>query len=398
MSPPERKIGVVLSLGTAQTVAWASSYYLPAILATPIAAELKTSDTTIYAALSGALIVAGLMGPRIGHVIDRVGGRGALSVSNLAFAAGLIVLSQVQSLWMLAAAWLLLGLAMGAGLYEAAFAALTRLYGAQARSPITGITLIAGFASTVGWPITAYLDARFGWRTACLVWTAAHLLVALPLNLLLPRHAAHATKAAPVRKAEPSHPKAEKRAMAILAYVFAATAFVSTGMAAVLPSLLLALGATSAAAVFAAALVGPAQVLARIVEASTMRRVHPLTSTRVATVLHVIGVAFVGFGGPFFIPAFTILYGAGNGIITISRGSLPLALFGPEGFGRRVGVIAMPARICGALAPVMLGYGMQHLGTHVLWISAALSVSALIALGFLGRQAEPPYDAAATPV
>jgi len=76
---------------------------------------------------------------------------------------------------------------MGMGLYDAAFATLTRLYGTAARKPITGITLIAGFASTIGWPISAYLDAHFGWRTACLVWAAVHLLLALPLNLTLPR-------------------------------------------------------------------------------------------------------------------------------------------------------------------------------------------------------------------
>jgi hypothetical protein len=177
---------------------------------------------------------------------------------------------------------------------------------------------------------------------------------------------------------------AETRAMILIAYVFAATGFVSVGLSAMLPSLMQQLGATPAVALVSATLVGPAQVLARIVEASLSRRMHPLTSTRLATVMHPIGAALIAVGGPIIAPAFTILYGAGNGILTIARGTLPLAVFGPVGFGRRVGLLAMPARISGALAPLVLGLLMQSLGANVLWISAALSISAFAAL-FLMR-------------
>jgi hypothetical protein len=172
--------------------------------------------------------------------------------------------------------------------------------------------------------------------------------------------------------------------MILLAYVFAATGFVSVGLSAMLPSLMQQLGATPAVALVSATLVGPAQVLARIIEASLLRRVHPLTSTRLATVMHPIGAALIAVGGPIIAPAFTILYGAGNGILTIARGTLPLAVFGPVGFGRRVGLLAMPARVSGAVAPLVLGLLMQSFGANVLWISAALSVSAFAAL-FLMR-------------
>jgi hypothetical protein len=150
---------VILALGTTQTIAWASSYYLPAILAAPIARDLGLAPTHVFGALSGALVIAGLLGPRVGHAIDTFGGRGLLATSNLVFAAGLLVLSVAQGPVLLIAAWVLLGIGMGMGLYEAAFATLARIYGANARRSITGITLIAGFASTLGWPLSTWLDS-----------------------------------------------------------------------------------------------------------------------------------------------------------------------------------------------------------------------------------------------
>jgi predicted MFS family arabinose efflux permease len=384
MAVDRQKLGVVIPLGITQTIAWASSYYLPAILAQPIAADLKVAPSVIYGALTFALVIAGLLGPRVGHAIDRLGGRELLCVSNLVFVAGLVILSLAHGLVALGAAWLLLGIGMGLGLYEAAFATLTRFYGTEARSAITGITLIAGFASTVGWPVTTLLDAHYGWRAACLCWAMVHVLLALPLNFWLPRlSSAHATGAAG-DASDITEKAAETRAMILMAYVFAATGFVSVGLSAMLPSLMQQLGATPAVALVSATLVGPAQVLARIIEASLLRRMHPLTSTRLATVMHPIGAALIAVGGPIIAPAFTILYGAGNGILTIARGTLPLAVFGPVGFGRRVGLLAVPARVSGAVAPLVLGLLMQSFGANVLWISAALSISAFVAL-FLMR-------------
>jgi MFS family permease len=178
---------VIFTLGTTQTIAWASSYYLPAILAAPIARDLGFAPTFVYGALSGALVIAALLGPRIGHAIDTFGGRGLLAISNGVFATGLLLLSFANGAISLIAAWIILGVGMGMGLYESAFASLTRIYGTSARKPITGITLIAGFASTVGWPLTTWLDVELGWRSACQAWALIHLILALPLNLILPR-------------------------------------------------------------------------------------------------------------------------------------------------------------------------------------------------------------------
>src|ERR1700739_2140943 len=180
-----RRLPIILALGTTQTLAWASSVYLPAILADPIAHDLGISANWIFAAYSGALVIAGLLGPRIGRQIDRVGGRPVLSASNLTLAGGLALLGFAQSIPMLIAAWVLLGIGMVYGLYDAAFGALGRTYGEAARSAITGITLMAGFASTIGWPLTAYGLAHIGWRDTCFAWGLAHIVIGLPLHFLV---------------------------------------------------------------------------------------------------------------------------------------------------------------------------------------------------------------------
>jgi MFS family permease len=141
---------VVAALGTAQTLAWGSSYYLPAILADPIAQGLGLSRTTVFGLFSGALLLSAVLGPSVGRAIDNRGGQGVLTLSNLVLAAGLVLLGVAQGVFMLALAWAVLGIGTAMGLYDPAFATLTGLYGRDARGPITGITLIAGFASTVG--------------------------------------------------------------------------------------------------------------------------------------------------------------------------------------------------------------------------------------------------------
>lgn len=378
-SGPPGTLSVIATLGTTQTIAWASSYYLPAMLAAPIARDLNLTPTYVFGALSGALIIAGLLGPRVGQAIDTFGGRGLLAVSNGLLAAGLMILSFTANMPTLVAAWLLLGIGMGMGLYEAAFATLTRIYGAAARRPITGITLIAGFASTVGWPVTSWLDAEFGWRIACQVWAAIHLLLALPLNLLLPRAMSLPKAEANPADAVPSR-QSETFVMTALAYVFAATGFVSSGLSALLPIMLVQFGTTPAAALFAGMLIGPSQVAARLLEAGWLARYHPLVSSRLAALTNPIGVVALAVGGPLFAPVFTIFFGAGNGILTIARGTLTLALFGPHGFGRRVGVISLPARAAGALAPLVVGLMVEQIGTATLWISALASLSAFAVL------------------
>src|SRR5580700_4171601 len=180
-----RQLPIILALGTTQPLSWASSYYLPAILADPIARDLGVSNNWIFAAFSAALVISALLGPRVGRQIDLVGGRWVLSISNLTLAAGLVLLGCAFSVPVLIFAWLLLGIGMGLGLYDAAFAALGRIYGTNARGAITGITLMGGFASTVGWPLSTWGLDSIGWRNTCFAWAAAHILIGLPINFFM---------------------------------------------------------------------------------------------------------------------------------------------------------------------------------------------------------------------
>jgi predicted MFS family arabinose efflux permease len=378
-----RQLPIIVALGTTQTLAWASSYYLPAILADPIARDLGVSSNWIFAAFSASLVISALLGPRVGRQIDLVGGRSVLSISNLTLAAGLALLGFSTSIPMLVFAWLLLGIGMGFGLYDAAFGALGRIYGEAARRSITGITLIAGFASTVGWPLSAWGLETIGWRDTCFAWAAAHILIGLPINwfMLPPVKGAKAAVAASVKPHIPID-----RTMVLLAFTFATAWSVTGAMAAHMPRILEAAGATTVQAVAAGALFGPAQVLARIIEASFLSRYHPLLSTRLACLMHPIGAAILALAGGAASGAFAIFFGLGNGILTIARGTLPLAIFGPKNYGYRLGIIGAPARMAQAAAPLVFGLLIDTMGSRVLIVSSALSLAALVALLLLRKE------------
>ena len=383
----DHKAVVVLTLGITQSLAWASTYYLPAVFADPVCADLHVSRTWFFGVFSAALLLSGLFGPVAGRMIDRYGGRDVLVATNLVFAAGLVLLSQAVGPASLAAAWAVIGLGMGFGLYEAAFATVTGLYGRNARNAITGITLFAGFASTVGWPASAFFIEAFGWRGACLAWAALHLFLGLPLNrVVVPR----APPPAPVVTTETPPVGGVPWTMIVLAVVFGATWFVSAALAAHLPGLLEALGSTPAAAIAAGALLGPAQVAARVAEFSLLRRASPMISARLAAGLHPIGAVLLAtFGAPAAIP-FVLLHGAGNGMLTIARGTLPLALFGPAGYGLRTGLLAAPARILQGAAPLLFGLVLDRRGPlAALLLTGTLTGLSLLALLLLQQSKQP---------
>ncbi len=387
-----RRWPVVARLGVAQTLAWASSYYLPAMLALPMARDLGVAPTTVFAAFSLAMLLAAGVGPLAGRAIDRWGGRPVLVASNLVFAAGLGALAAAQGPLSLFGAWLLIGLGMGSGLYEAGFATMVRLWGHGARGGITGITSIAGFASTVGWPLSAALEVEYGWRTACAVWALLHLGLGLPLNLSLPRAAplpaAETSTASVAADADFSAPPPlahPLRAALLLSFVFAATWFVSTAMASHLPTVLQIAGAGLAAAVAVGALIGPAQVAGRLLEAGWLRRLHPLLSARAATLGHPLGVAVLMLAGPAAAGVFAVLHGLGNGIMTIAKGTLPLAIFGPRGYGAMQGLLMAPTRLAQAAAPLVFGAALEAWGLGALLLSSLLCGLSFVALLLLPR-------------
>lgn len=392
----------VALLGAGQTLGFASSYYLPALLAEPMAQDVGLPMAWAFGAFSLALVISAVVGPAAGRAVDRRGGRQVLMVSNGLFAAGLVALALAQGPVGLFAAWALMGVAMGVGLYETAFSALVHTYGHGARGGITGITLLGGFASTLGWPLTAWMESQWGWRGACLGWAALHVVVGLPLHAWLSQSSSAAfvqplaVQATALTDAAPApHRPAARRTTWLLACVFAVAWFGSTALATHLPQLLMSAGLGLSHAVAVAALVGPAQVAGRLLDFGLMRRLPPLLSAKLAAVAHPIGaVLLLVLGAPAAL-AFTLLHGAGNGVLTIAKGTLPLLYFGTQGYGERQGVLMVPARIAQALAPVVFGALMQTMGVGVLLLTAWLGMLAWLALTLLGEPpAQPPAPTA----
>jgi len=368
----------VVAIGLGQLLAWGSSYYLLATLARPMARGLGLPPVAVYAMFSAALLVAAVLSPIVGGWIDRQGGRRVLLASNAVFAAGHLLMATAQGPVSLALGWLLIGVAMPMGLYDAAFSTLVSLYRSEARRSIVGVTLIGGFASSVSWPLTAALEAHFGWRVACASWALLHLTLGAAI---------HFWWVPPVREplgmhggaAPPPVAPLPRVTMWILAASFTCSGFVFASMATHLPRVLEAVGCTPAAAVAAASLIGVSQVAGRLAEAGFLNRLHPLNAARLALSMHPAGVLLISLIGAPFAAAFTILHGFGTGLMTIVKGVLPLALFGPAGFGRRAGWLEAPSRVAQAVAPLAFGVGVERLGGHVLWISGAIALT-----GFCG--------------
>lgn len=383
-------------LGVAQTLAWATTFYLPAVVAPQVIAERGDDPALTYGAFSLALLIAGLAAPRTGRAIEQRGGRPVLVLSSCVLAAGLSMLGLLPGLGGWFAGWVVIGLGMALGLYEAAFATLGMLFGRQARRPITIVTLFAGFASTIGWPMTAALVPLLGWRGTCLAYAAINLVLVLPLYLALPRAAApEATAAGEGAAAGPAPEEAPppaawaRRVMLLLAIFFTLRAFISATFAVHVVALLGGLGLGVAGAVAVAALQGPSQVAGRVVEFVVARRAHPLTVARAGAALLPLGVLALLLAGPGAAAAFVICYGASNGVLTISRGAVPLVLFGPRGYPTRMGRLALPILLAQAVAPTATAPLVAVLpATTVFAAGGVLAVVALLCL--LPLRAPPP--------
>jgi predicted MFS family arabinose efflux permease len=330
----------------------------------------------VIGGLSLGLLVAGLISPRMGRSIQRHGGRGVLSTSSVLLGLGLAALAWSPNLAAYFASWALLGLGMGTGLYDAAFATLGRTYGAKARSAITALTLIAGFSSSICWPFSAFLAENYGWRTACLVYAAIHITLSLAVHAtLIPRApAGDDDEPTPPDPQQDGWSKAGDRELYVLAVALTLIAVVSAIMSVQLIILLKARGLEVGAAVAVAALLGPSQVGARLIEMLFGHRYHPIWTLILATALVGSGLVLLLLGFPPL--AGVILYGGGIGIAWIARGTVPLAIFGSHDYAVRMGRIAFPSLIAQALAPSL---GAAILASH----GADASLAILVSAGFL---------------
>lgn len=360
---------VISALGVAQILAWGTSFYFPAVFATAIVADTGWSLGWVVSGTSIGLLVAGLISPQVGRIIDRHGGRPVLLASSLFYAAGLAGAGLAPNLPLYLAAWALIGIGMGTGLYDAVFAALGRLYGSGARGPITNLTLFGGFASTICWPLSAFMIDHAGWRAACLIYAALHLVIALPLQMAVVRKAA--VRVEPQTAQDTArHPEAPARIenettiFALLAVMLSIAAGIGSIVIVNFMIFLQARGVDYAVAVSLGTLFGPAQVGARVIERLFGNRYHPIWTMVASCGLMAFGLIMLLGSFPLLL-LIILIYGAGYGISWIGRGTLPLALFGPERFPRLMGKLAFPSLIVQAAAPSAGAWLIETSGPNV---------------------------------
>ncbi|HSE74464.1 MAG TPA: MFS transporter [Dongiaceae bacterium] len=383
--PPARV--VVPALGVTQILAWGSSYYLPAVLAQPIADDTGWSLTWVVGGLSLGLLVAGLASPLVGRRIHRHGGRPVLIASALLLAAGSLGLAIAPNLPFFIAAWLVMGLGMSAGLYDAAFSTLGRIYGQGARLHITTLTLFGGLASTVCWPLSAFLLQEVGWRGTCLVYAAIQVLFSLSVYVLaLPRE--HRNTGGH-RSGDGGVPGGKDDArplwlFALLALTLTIASMLSSAMSVHLLTILQARGLTLAAAVALGAIVGPSQVGARFIEMLVARYHHPIWTKMASVTCVAVGLGLLWVHLPFVFLTL-VFYGAGIGLESIARATLPLALFGAESYAPIMGRLARPSLIAQAAAPSIGAYLIQWSGPDraLGMIVALAAINVMLALALL---------------
>jgi MFS family permease len=383
----------VLVLGVTQILAWGAIFYPPVLTVPLIAAERGWSMTFSMGGFSLALLTAGIVSPRVGLMIDRHGGHRVMPVGALLAALGLVLIVYAEHPVVYLAVWVLLGVATAASLYDPAFATLGRIFGAAARRPITALTLAGGFASTVSWPTTHVLLETVGWRGAYLVYAALLAVLAAPLlAFALPR-----TRADP---ATPPDASAQVPSTVLLprgwpfvlaAAAFAAYAFVPSGLSAHLLAIFGRAGIDATTVVAIGALFGPSQVFARICEFVFARGIHPLNIARFAVGMLLAGFALLALFGLTVAAAaaFAVMFGMANGLLTIARGAVPLALFGAAGYGHLMGRIAGPYLVMQAIAPLVLAFVAERASDPaVLAVVAAFAATSFI--GFVAMRRPKP--------
>jgi MFS family permease len=375
---PWRAVGV---LGITQILSWGAIFYPPVMMVPLIMAERGFSFTFAMGGFSAGLLVAGLVSPTVGGMIDRYGGHRVMPFGALAGALGLVGLVYASHPVAYLATWMLLGAAMAASLYDPAFATLGRIFGARARQPITVLTLAGGFASTVSWPATYGLLRWLDWKGTYLVYAALLALVAAPLlAFALPRDRAQ-TDIRPSEITKPTPPvhAASGTIFVLLLAAFASYAFIPSGLSAHLLAIFQRAGIEPGTVVGIGALFGPSQVAARLCEFIFARNVHPLLIARFAVglLLASFGLLWLfGLSTPVAV-AFAILFGLANGLCTIARGAVPLALFGPIGYGRIIGRIAAPALIVTSIAPLVIAFVAERTSDgYALGVAAAFAALA----------------------
>src|SRR5262245_16165991 len=396
--PPSRVDPMVIAVnarGITQITAWGTSFYCLGVLAKPIVAETGWPMTTVFLGFSVALLVMGFISTSVGGLIDRIGARAVMVVGTIILSAGLAALSQVNDSTSYLAVWAVLGVGMRCCLYDAAFAALVQVTPTRGRKAISYLTLYGAYASTVFWVIGHYLNEAFGWRGTLILFAAINLMVCLPLNWfgLARRDPPEVTALAaanPVTSPDGAQLEGRKRAVGIVlfALIMSLNGFVFGVISLQLVPLLEAAGLAGATAVWVASLKGHGQFAGRLVEIFFGRNLKAMTIARIAigVVPASLVLLFLARGELSQLVAFTLLLGAAQGVITIVRGAVPLALFGAAGYGAVLGVIATPILLVNAFSPAIFALLVDQFGWQIsLYAMLGCSIATWVAIELMSR-------------
>ncbi|AJX97328.1 MFS transporter [Burkholderia pseudomallei] len=344
------------SLGLTQIIGWGSMFYAYGVLMQPMQDELGLSKPVVVGAYSVALLISGLFSTSAGSIIDRVGGRVLMASGSLLAALMLACLSQVHDVVGLYLVWAGIGVAMSATLYQPAFAVITQIFGNDYRRAITHLTLFGGFASTVFWPLTQSLLQYIGWHETWLLYAAANLLVCLPIHATLPKRnmAVHEASGAHTEQTAAGLTAVLREpAFYLVTAAVTLNALVFAAMSLHMIPVLQAHGISAENAAWVGALVGPMQVVGRVLEATVGKRASTRQVGMAAIALLPLSLILLFASGkwlPVYV-VFAALYGISNGVMTIVRGALPAELYGRAAYGAISGAMATPVQIAIAAGP-----------------------------------------------
>lgn len=389
---------VSTGLGAVQILSWGTTYYLPALLVTPVVNDTGWSQGYVMSAFSLALLAGGVASPLVGRRIQDGHGRRVMLVGPLLTAAGLFVLAMAPSRALFALGWMIIGVGMASSLYDAAFGTVGQMFGHRARTVMTNLTLMGGLASTLCWPLGAWLLTVSGWRGLCFGYAALQIAVVLPLTAAALRPTGGRL---PEQKAELDLSRRPVRALpngsglsretlvySSLVVVAVTTAFIGVVLAVHILDLLQAKGMTLTAAVGIGAVMGPSQVVSRLAERLFGERIPPHGTLLISSALVAVGIAAMVLGGLPLI-ACLILYGAGNGLKSIARGTVPLVFYGPARLPSVLGQVARPYLIAQAVSPALAGWVLQVWGweglLQLLGAVAVVGLGPAVVLARVGR-------------
>ncbi len=379
-------------LGLTQIIGYGTLYYSLPILAPAMAAEFAISEQWVFAALSAALLAGSLLAPVAGRWIDRFGAGRTMTLGSAAaaLALALCALAPGRATFVLA----LLGMELAACfvLYGAAFAAIVQTGSPLAQRSITHLTLIAGFASTLFWPLTSALHAHLGWREIYGIFAALNLALCVPIHwslmraargrklAALPSSGLAASASAPLPHAAVAMaPRAKQAIFLLMLAGFAIEGFVLSALLIHMVPLMAALG-LGTAGLLVSTLFGPSQVASRLINMLFGGRLAQTHLAIIAAGLLATGLAVLIAAAPWLpgVVLFAILFGLGSGLTSIIGGTLPLELFGREGYGALLGWVTAARQFTSAFAPFAFALIMAQ--TTVMTSLAAVAVSALLGL------------------